>query len=114
MISSGLGIGTAPSAMIQHGVQTTIVEIDPVVHDFATKYFDLPTNHTAVLRNAVDFAEESVANGTDKYDYIIHDVFTGGAEPVALFTVDFLENLRKLLKDDGVIVIVSHSLLRGS
>ena len=97
--------------MIQHGVETTIVEIDPVVHEFATKYFGLPANHKAVLRNAVNFAEESVANGTDKYDYIIHDVFTGGAEPAALFTVDFLENLRNLLKDDGVIVIVSSLLL---
>ena len=105
--NSGLGSGTAPSAMIHHGVQTTIVEIDPVVHDFATKYFRLPENHRAVLRNAVDFAEESVANDTEKYDYIIHDVFTGGVEPAALFTVEFLENLRFLLKDDGVIAIVS-------
>lgn len=93
--------------MIQHGIQTTIVEIDPVVHDFATKYFSLPTNHKAVLRNAVDFAEESVANDTEKYDYIIHDVFTGGVEPSALFTVEFLENLKFLLREDGVIAIVS-------
>ena len=93
--------------MIQHGVQTTIVEIDPVVHDFAMKYFNLPANHRAVIRNAVDFAEESVANETEKYDHIIHDVFTGGVEPAALFTVEFLENLKFLLADDGVIAIVS-------
>ncbi|KAL8635183.1 MAG: hypothetical protein Q9228_007303, partial [Teloschistes exilis] len=32
----GLGIGTTPSALIAHGISTTILEIDPVVHDFAT------------------------------------------------------------------------------
>jgi len=35
---SGLGIGTTPSALMSHGIETTIVEIDPVVHEFATKY----------------------------------------------------------------------------
>lgn len=42
-----------------------------------------------------------------KYDYIVHDVFTGGAEPIELFTVEFLEGLKSLLKDDGAIAIVS-------
>ena len=104
--NSGLGSGTASLGHDSSWCSTTIVEIDPVVHGFATKYFRLPENHRAILRNAVDFAEESVANDTEKYDYIIHDVFTGGVEPAALFTVEFLENLRFLLKDDGVIAIV--------
>jgi hypothetical protein len=39
------------------------------------------------------------------YDYIIHDVFTGGAEPVDLFTLEFLSGLHQMLKPDGVIAI---------
>lgn len=103
---SGLGIGTTPAALVAHGVDTTIVEIDPVVHEFASKYFQLPSNHTAVIEDAVTYTSD-LANNTDtKFDYIVHDVFTGGAEPIDLFTLEFLQNLEALLKPNGVIAIV--------
>ena len=41
------------------------------------------------------------------YDYIIHDVFTGGAEPVELFTEEFLRGLGNSLSVNGVIAIAS-------
>ncbi|KAL9008233.1 MAG: hypothetical protein Q9173_006626 [Seirophora scorigena] len=100
----GLGIGTTPSALIAHGIDTTVVEIDRVVHDFATEHFDLPSNHTSIIQDAVPFVEQN--EGGKKYDYIIHDVFTGGVEPIALFTSEFLGGLKNLLKSDGVIAIV--------
>ena len=89
-----------------HGIQTTIVEIDPVVHDFATKYFALPKSHKKVIADAVSYAAE-VARSGEKYDYVVHDVFTGGAEPVDLFTYEFLQDLNSILKPGGVIAIVS-------
>jgi len=46
-----------------------------------------------------------------RFDYIVHDVFTGGVEPAALFTVEFLTDLRTALKPNGVIAIVSSSSL---
>ncbi|KAF2279581.1 S-adenosyl-L-methionine-dependent methyltransferase [Westerdykella ornata] len=101
----GLGAGTAPNALISHNITTTIVELDPVVHHFASKYFDLSPNHHAVLADAVQYvADESLARPSS-YNYIIHDVFTGGAEPVHLFTREFLSGLKRLLKDDGVVAI---------
>ncbi|KAF2843232.1 spermine/spermidine synthase family protein [Patellaria atrata CBS 101060] len=104
-LTIGLGIGTAPKAFISHGINTTIVEIDPVVHYFATKYFDLPSNHTAAIQNAIPFVDNAAKETPGAYDYIIHDVFTGGAEPTSLFTLEFLEGLKALLKDDGVVAI---------
>lgn len=127
----GLGIGTAPKAFLAHGIDTTIVELDPVVHKFATQYFGLPTNHTAILRDAVVWVKQhakaiklsalSVIDGetpehdsqsearisekTKRFDYIIHDVFTGGAEPLELFNTAFLRNLRTLLKPHGAIAL---------
>jgi hypothetical protein len=89
-----------------HGIDTTIVEIDPVVHEYATKYFGLPTNHKAVIEDAVSYAAE-LAKTDEKYDYIVNDVFTGGAEPVDLFTFEFLSDLNTILKPGGVIAIVS-------
>lgn len=82
-----------------------MVEIDPVVHQFATQFFHLPHNHIAAIEDATEFVERS--RNSRKYDYIVHDVFTGGAEPADLFTIEFLSGLHSLLKPDGVIAIVS-------
>jgi hypothetical protein len=125
----GLGIGTAPKAFIGHGINTTIVELDPVVHHFATSYFDLPKTHTAVLSDAIAWVrkqahpevseeeeEEDLSDDSSttaittlppiqQYDYILHDVFTGGAEPLPLFTTSFLSNLRSLLAPNGVAAL---------
>lgn len=76
-----------------------------MVHFFATKYFALPTNHTAVLQDAVAWVSAASQASTMQYDYIIHDVFTGGAEPLPLFTSEFLTDLRSLLLPNGVIAI---------
>jgi hypothetical protein len=54
----GLGIGTAPNALIKHGLNTTIVELDPVVHKYATQYFGLLPNHTAVISDAVRYVAD--------------------------------------------------------
>lgn len=110
-LNIGLGIGTAPAALIAHGINTTVIELDPVVYDFAVKYFGLPSNHTPIIGDAVHLVEDAMArNLSTRYDYIIHDVFTGGAEPVELFTQEFLSGLKHLLKEDGVIAIVRPSL----
>ena len=123
---SGLGIGTTPAAFVAHGIETTIVEIDPAVHRLALQYFNLPRNHTAYLQDAVLFvrnallesrkdaksakklaAQQDLNVEMGKYDYVVHDVFTGGAEPVDLFTLEFIQGLHDLLKHEGVIAIVS-------
>lgn len=101
----GLGIGTAPNALITHGLNTTIVELDPVVHKYATEYFGLLPNHTAVISDAVRYVADTSVSKPKSYDYIIHDVFTGGAEPVSLFTTEFMQGLYDLLKDDGAVAI---------
>ena len=111
----GMGIGTTPAALVAHGVATTVVEIDPVVVDFARGYFALPPEEgegmllNTVVEDAVAFVEResasAVAGGGTRYDYIVHDVFTGGAEPVPLFTLEFLQGLAALLKPGGVVAI---------
>lgn len=100
-LRSGLGVGTSPTALIAHGISTTSIEIDPIVHAYATKYFNLP-DHKSIIGDAITTVKD-LRNGT--YDYIIHDVFTGGVEPLNLFTEDFLDNLKGLLTEDGTIAI---------
>jgi hypothetical protein len=104
-------VGTTPAALIAHGIETTIVEIDPIVHKFASKYFHLPSNHIAAIEDATLFVNRALKSPQPtQYDYIVHDVFTGGAEPIELFSIEFLEGLNSLLKLDGVIAIVRQPL----
>ena len=85
-----------------------------MVHKFATKYFGLPTNQTSVIEDAVSFVDRAQTQNPQRYayHYIIHDVFTGGAEPVELFTEEFLQGLSHMLAPEGVIAIVSKTILR--
>lgn len=107
----GMGVGTTPAALAAHGVRTTVVEIDPAVADFARRYFALPQEGEegqmldTVIEDAVSFAARRAREDEGQYDYIVHDVFTGGAEPVALFTLEFLSDLASLLKPGGAIAI---------
>lgn len=101
-----MGVGTTPSALVAHGINTTVVEIDPAVAEFAEEYFSLLQNNPTVVEDATVYASRTAESET-KYDYIVHDVFTGGAEPVALFTYEFLQDLHAMLKPTGVIAIVS-------
>ncbi|KAM7223967.1 S-adenosyl-L-methionine-dependent methyltransferase [Rhypophila decipiens] len=103
----GMGVGTTPAALVAHGIDTTVVEIDPVVSEFAAKYFKLPKTVKTVIEDAVTYTDtlSSTDEGKETFDYIIHDVFTGGAEPIPLFTLEFLQTLEALLKPGGVIAI---------
>lgn len=106
-LNIGLGVGTAPSALLHHNINTTILELDPAVHAYAVQYFDLPTNHSYYIGDAVSVVHASAHNPShhNMYHYIVHDVFTGGAEPVALFTSEFLHALSTLLTNEGAIAI---------
>ncbi len=79
-----------------------------MVYDYANIYFDFPQNHTMVIEDAITFVDRAQGpeSRDSKYDYIVHDVFTGGAEPVDLFAYEFLTGLYNLLKRDGKITIV--------
>ena len=74
---SGLGIGTAPSALVRHGIDTTVVEIDPLVTRLARQYFKLDPAVDVRDEDALPFVDRAV-NQEQTYSYIIHDVFTGG------------------------------------
>lgn len=104
-LNIGLGIGTAPSALMAHGIRTTILELDPAVHHFAVRYFNLPVKHFYAHGDAIGWVDQRKEQRAGEFDYIIHDVFTGGAEPVPLFTHEFLSGLHMLLRADGVIAI---------
>lgn len=62
----------------------------------------------AYVRDAADAVrDEEVKEPAQKWDVIVQDVFTAGALPVQLFTVEFWQNIKTILKPDGIVVMVS-------
>ena len=71
------------------------------------KHFQLKENSPAVIKDAVVYTARLVDEAEKTYDYIVNDVFTGGIDPVDLFTLDFFQNLYTLLNNDSVVAIAS-------
>ncbi|GAA5973491.1 hypothetical protein JCM21900_001812 [Sporobolomyces salmonicolor] len=100
----GLGAGLSARALHAHGVNLTICEIDPAVYEYARTYFGVPEpTGEVVLKDARAWLEQSAAG--KQFDYIIHDVFTGGAVPASLFTQEFWSTLRRRLHPSGVLAV---------
>ncbi|KAJ3022662.1 hypothetical protein HKX48_005592 [Thoreauomyces humboldtii] len=100
----GLGSGASTRSLIQHApnLEIDLVEIDPKVVEFAHEFFDLPhpkSTHVTDGRAFIDTAPSS------SYDFVIHDVFTGGLVPRTLFSVEALEGVKRILKSDGVLAL---------
>lgn len=117
-VCSGLGVGTSATAMMRHNISTTLVEIDETVYEAARKYFALPEPEPGKLilkdarrwlrERASGFEAEAGKGETTQelYDYVIHDVFSGGSLPSLLFTQEFWNNTKEVMKRDGVLAVV--------
>ena len=110
---SGLGAGFAPTSLQKHGISTTIVEIDPAVYSAARTYFGLPDpgKGNVFLEDARGWItnRRKAIQGpqAELFDIVIHDCFSGGGVPSHVFTVEFWQELKDVVKPDGVVAIVS-------
>jgi len=77
------------------------VEIDPVVHRFAEDHFGLPRINV-FHEDGRAFVEKT----KEKWDYILHDVFTGGTVPAHLFTKEMWKSVKAALAEHGVLTVV--------
>ena len=108
-----MGTGTSTSALIRHGIDTTIIEIDPAVYEAARTYFGLPDPgedkvHLEDARAWVGRRRQAIESGDNLplYDIVIHDCFSGGGVPQDMFTKQFWYNLKKILDPEAVVVVV--------
>ncbi|KAG2369666.1 hypothetical protein BDR07DRAFT_1447516 [Suillus spraguei] len=109
----GLGTGISANAFAQHGMATTIVEIDPAVYDAARQYFGLsdPGINNVFLQDARGWvrSRRAMAEAEDpsviKYDVVVHDCFSGGGVPEHLFSIEFWNDLKAILSPEGVVAV---------
>lgn len=115
----GLGIGTTASGLMAHGIQLDIVEIDPQVVHLAKKFFGFsPRKQDTVITSDIFPLLQAGSTNTylldGKYNFILHDVFTGGSMPIALFTKKFFIRLAKLLRPkSGVLALNFYGSVTG-
>lgn len=75
----GLGAGIVARAYDAHKINTTVVEIDPVVYDFAKEYFGVGVPRGGVhLEDARKFVDRT----KEKFDFVLHDVVSHSSPPL--------------------------------
>jgi|TARA_B100001971_G_C18254114_1_gene580589 spermidine synthase len=111
----GLGGGTMPTVLSRLYPKATIhvAEIDEAVVRVATKYFNFSESEN--VRVFVQDARVYIKRAGLKkitYDLIILDAFTGDYIPEHLMTVEFLQETKAIMSDQGVLVANTFSTSR--
>lgn len=101
----GFGLGSIPlilETMFKKKYYYTAVEIDPEILRLANTYVvpDIQSGIEFQLSDAGTFA----AFSKEKYDMICMDVFLDDEVPTELEHEDFLVNLKKMLKPNGILL----------
>jgi spermidine synthase len=109
MLVVGLGGGVIPREMHHYfpDMQIDVAEIDPDIPPIAEKYFAFQTDDR--LKVSVDDGRMFIRKAlrqkpVQKYDYIVLDAFTSDYIPFHLMTKEFLDEVKGVLADDGVVV----------
>lgn len=88
-----------------------VVEIDPKMVEIAKKYFFLKDDPR--MRIFRQDARVYVKRAKEKYDVVFLDAFTNFSIPSHLTTVEFMNEVEKVLSDDGVLMINMISAVEG-
>jgi spermidine synthase len=100
----GLGMGAVPSYMwtVQQDADIDVIEIDPEVTDTAVNWFGLrPTDNLRVTNGD---GREFINTTDKKYDAVFLDAYKDLSVPNHLTTVEFMREVRGVLKPGGVAV----------
>jgi predicted membrane-bound spermidine synthase len=101
LLQIGLGIGSLPTVLERRGVRADVVEIDPAVVRFARTYFGFSTRGETFVEDARTFLRRS----DRRYDFIVHDTFTGGTTPEHLLSLEVIARIHELLRPGGVLAL---------
>ncbi|RDX53922.1 hypothetical protein OH76DRAFT_1399093 [Lentinus brumalis] len=120
----GLGTGIAATSFMRHGIETTLVEIDPAVYDAAKRFFGLPAppperlvlqdaktwvhNRSVTARSGsgeTDESKSSLLPTFERFDVVVHDCFSGGSVPAHLYTQSFWRDLKDIVTPDAVVAV---------
>jgi spermidine synthase len=105
----GLGGGVIPREMRHYfpEMEIDVAEIDKEIQPIATTYFGFKTDEKLKVHEMdgrVFVKRQLKVDPVPKYDLIVLDAFNGDYIPFHLMTKEFLEELKGVLSDKGVVV----------
>jgi len=109
----GLGGGTLPMALdeLLPDARMDVIEIDPAVVRVAREYFGFaPSERVRVIAQDGRVFVKRALQKQERYDLIILDAFNGEYIPEHLMTREFLEEVRALLSENGVLAANTFSI----
>jgi len=102
ILGSAAGGAARQSQVLMPDMQITGVDLDPAVHEVATKYFGVDPNKIRfVSRDARQFIERD----PEHYDFIIVDLFANEYVPAHCTTREFFSQVRAHLQPGGVVFV---------
>lgn len=117
-----MGTGIAATSFARQNIDISVIEIDAAVYNASRQYFGLPNLDSdriyledagVVVAEKRRLALENGISSADKYDYVVHDCFSGGGVPAHLYTLEFWEDLKTIMNPEGVVAVVSQRMRHG-
>ena len=115
ILVAGLGGGTIPLTLndLFPEAKIDVVEVYQAVVNVAKQFFFFEENPNmkVAVNDARVFVKRAGILG-EKYDYIVLDAFGGDYIPEHLLTQEFLEEVKQIMTEDGVLVANTFSTSR--
>jgi predicted membrane-bound spermidine synthase len=105
----GLGGGSVAKRLTERGLSVDVCELDKRIAEVAKKYFYLSDK----VNITVDDARHYIKTCNKKYDLIIFDTFKGEDPPNHVFTMESLEETRRLMNPGATIFVNSLGYIDG-
>jgi spermidine synthase len=106
----GLGGGSVAKKLSEKGMDVEVCELDKRIAEIARKYFYLDEK----VKIIVDDARHYIRTCNKKYDLIIFDTFKGEDPPNHVFTVESLQETKKLMNPGAGIFVNSLGYMDNS
>ncbi len=94
---------------MKKGYKVTGVELDERIIEVAKKYFNLNQSVNAVCDDGRHFINQS----TEMYNLILIDIFKAEEQPSHVLTIESLEKIKKMMSENGTLIINWHGYLEG-
>ena len=105
----GLGGGSIAKHLTENGFNVEVCELDKRMEFVARNYFALPES----VDVTIDDARHFVKGATKVYDAIIFDTFKGEETPNHIMTLESLEEVKKILNQEGFLLVNSFNFIEG-
>jgi predicted membrane-bound spermidine synthase len=100
----GLGGGSIANKLTQMGFTVDVCELDERIYQVALN---------PAVNYCIDDARHFIRTTANKYDALILDVFRGEENPAHCFTIEAFNDMKLILKKNGVLVINGNGFIKG-